>query len=94
MGTRKWKRPSLMEVYDSLVKQLEERGANVAHFLDILEKYMFFCEEENRARKEGGSREEMLRIVTKCENGKLKILKFLDLTTDNCWNPNTENEDL
>lgn len=87
------------DVKASLVAQLQAKGADVAHYLDLIDQYMFFRREFRRLKKEA-KRGTMIDVegasgVYQKENPAIKqasvcsqrmttILKELGLSTDKC----------
>lgn len=88
------------DVKKSLVEQLETMGADVPHFLDLIDQYMFFRKEFRRLKKEAG-KGPMIEVISagggvyQKENPAIKqaaacsqrmtgILKELGLSTDKC----------
>ena len=39
---------SQREIRDSLCRQLQEKGASVAHFQDLVDSYLYFCQMEKK----------------------------------------------
>lgn len=87
------------DVKSSLVGQLRNQGADVAHFLDLIDQYMFFRREFRRLKKEAklGTMIEVtgasgvyqkenpaIKQAAVCSQRMTGILKELGLSTDKC----------
>lgn len=87
-------------VKESLIQQLSDMGADVAHFLDLIDQYMFFRREFRRLKKEAkagtmievtaasGSTYEKenpaIKQASLCSQRMTGILKELGLSTSKC----------
>ena len=43
---------SMANIKKSLIKQLEDNGAKVDHFIGLVDDYIWFCEQENSMQKD------------------------------------------
>ncbi|MBV7273106.1 P27 family phage terminase small subunit [Clostridium thailandense] len=90
---------SSKSIKESLIKQLENKGANVDHFLILIDDYANYYEREKIAQKDIKARGHIVKarsssgIIEKenpsiktainCNKQKLAILKQLGLTVEN-----------
>lgn len=46
MANRKRKKPTINQIRESLIDQLKSRGADVACFIDLIDSYIYYTEQE------------------------------------------------
>ena len=63
---------SIANIKKSLISQLENNGANVDHFIGLVEDYVWFCEQEKEMQKDIKERGQFFKTLSSSGNPIIK----------------------
>ena len=63
---------SVAKIKKSLIKQLENKGANVDHFTSLIDDYVWFCEQEKEMQKDIKERGQSFKALSASGNPIIK----------------------
>ena len=84
--------PSKTKIKESLIKQLEAKNANVAHFQDLIYDYLQLYDTKKMLQKDIKTRGVSYKTLSASQ--MLSILKEMGLTTDAPTGEDVMNDDL